>query len=84
MSLIIIGNIALSMRPARSFALVLKQLLDLRAVLKRDFSPLSPTEKLLSVLRSHFWTKMFDIFRKYYLMYEESNAAFRFCLNVLE
>ena len=54
----------------------------LKAVLKRDFPPLSPIEKRLSVLRSHFWKKMIDIFRNGYSNYEQSNAVFHFCLNV--
>ena len=34
-----------------------------KAVLKKEFSPLSPIEKRLNVLRSHFVTKMLEIFR---------------------
>ena len=42
------------------------------------FFPFSPTEKRLSVLRSHFLTKMLKIFRNYYSKYEKSNAVFHF------
>ena len=42
------------------------------------FSPLSPTEKRLSVLQSHFLAKILEIFRNYYSKYEESNADFHF------
>ena len=46
------------------------------------FSPLSPIEKPLSALRSHFLTKILEIFRKCYSKYEKSNAVFRFWINV--
>ena len=56
----------------------------LRLFWKDIFFPLSTTEKRLSVLRSHFLTKMLEIFRNYYSKYEEWNVDFYFCLNVLQ
>ena len=60
------------------------QVSSLKAVLKRDFPLYHRLIKRLSILRSHFLTKMLEIFRNYYSKYEKSNAGFHFCLNLLQ